>query len=289
MLYELRMGITKLDQQKRVVKFSEFESDNELVFKFFDNLAESERDEKLKRALYIGILALLEDRISAFFAKTQNELGTQLESLKLTFELKKELFYTGTGKGIVAERDICEALNEFFAKRALKDRAELTGTTSGLLPRNKTGDIVCVISECDGLRIAIECKFDRSLRLGDISEKDIFSRQSDTAWSQLLEARANRDATLSIIVFDEALVDPKIKSSFESVGFIDAIGFVAIVDSRRNDYSNLFIAYQLARDIAVRAKPVVCDPKVLTLMLKRLIKDIDGLRSITVTEKWARV
>jgi len=262
------------------VKFSEFESDNSIVFKFFDNLKEDQRDESLKRALYIGILALVEDRLSAFFSKTQNELGTQLESLKMTFELKKELFYTGTGKGVVAEQEICDALNQHFQKRGIKDVAELTGTTQGNLPRNKTGDIVCLLNDRQGVRIVIECKFDRSLKLGDVSERDVYMRQTDTAWSQLLEARANRDAKLGIIVFDDALVDPKIKNTFENIGFIDAVGFVAIVDSQRNDYTNLFIAYHLARDIALRAKPVECDPKVLALMLKRIIKDIEGLRSI---------
>ena len=34
----------------------------------------------------------MEDRISTFLSKTSNELGTELESLKMIFEMKKELF-----------------------------------------------------------------------------------------------------------------------------------------------------------------------------------------------------
>ena len=65
--------------------------DNEIVFNYFDNLPATERDNKLIRAIYIGVLAMMEDRISSFLSKTSNELGTELESLKMIFEMKKEL------------------------------------------------------------------------------------------------------------------------------------------------------------------------------------------------------
>ena len=68
-----------------------------VIFNYFNNLPAMERDEKFIRALYLGVLALMEDRLSAFLSKTNNELGTELESLKMIFEMKKELFYKSTG------------------------------------------------------------------------------------------------------------------------------------------------------------------------------------------------
>ena len=88
-----------LNQKLKRVEISGFELDNEIVFNYFDKLPASERDDKFIRALYIGVLALMEDRISAFLSKTSNELGTELESLKMIFEMKKELFYKSTIKG----------------------------------------------------------------------------------------------------------------------------------------------------------------------------------------------
>ena len=108
------MNNLKINQQLKRVEVKEFEIENQIVFNFFDNLPTIERDEKLLRAIYIGVLALMEDRISAFLSKTSNELGTELESLKMIFEMKKELFYKSTIKGALAEDEIAEYLNEFF-------------------------------------------------------------------------------------------------------------------------------------------------------------------------------
>lgn len=37
------------------------------------------------RALYMGVLAQLEDRLASFLAKTESELGARLEGLKQIF------------------------------------------------------------------------------------------------------------------------------------------------------------------------------------------------------------
>ena len=76
------MSTIKINQQLKRVEISEFEIENQIVFNYFDNLPTNERDDKLLRAIYIGVLALMEDRMSAFLSKTSNELGTELESLK---------------------------------------------------------------------------------------------------------------------------------------------------------------------------------------------------------------
>jgi hypothetical protein len=269
-----------INQQLKRVEISSFEIENQIVFNYFDNLPVNERDEKLLRAIYIGVLALMEDRISAFLAKTNNELGTELESLKMIFEMKKELFYKSTIKGSLAEEDIAEYLNNFFSEKRLKDRAFLTGNAAGNLPRNKTGDIVCEVNGSPDLKIAIECKFDKSIRLGDIETKEIFTRKTDTAWSQLIEAQANRDSKVSLIVFDISLVDNSILKIFDNVGYIPSVGFIAIINSQKGDYSNLAIAYMLARDIAMNAKIIDIDKDVLAIMVNRIIKDINEVITI---------
>ncbi|MES2826763.1 MAG: hypothetical protein V4687_01350 [Bacteroidota bacterium] len=269
-----------LNQQLKRIEISSFEIENQIAFNFFNNLPASERDEKLLRAIYIGVLALMEDRMAAFLSKTNNELGTELESLKIIFDMKKELFYKSSVKGILAEDEIADFLNHYFSDKRLKDRAILTGNSAGIIPKNKTGDIICEVDGNSNLRIAIECKFDKSVRLGDIETKDLFTRKTDTAWSQLLEAQANRDAKVSVIVFDISLVDSSIFREFENVGYIPGVGLVAIINSQKGDYSNLGIAYMLARDIALNAKLVDLDKDLLVILVNRLIKDINEITTI---------
>jgi len=270
----------KINQQLKRVEIKEFEVENQIIFNYFDNLPVSERDEKLLRAIYIGVLALMEDRISAFLSKTSNELGTELESLKMIFEMKKELFYKSSIKGILAEDEIAEFLNQYFSEKKLKDRAILTGNSVGILPKNKTGDIICEIDGNSNLKIAIECKFDKSVRLGNIEAKDLFTRKADTAWSQLLEAQVNREAKVSLIVFDISLVDNSVLKEVENIGYIPEIGFVAIINSQKGDYSNLAIAYMLARNIALNARQVDLDKDTLMILVNRLIKDINEITTI---------
>lgn len=270
----------KLNQQLKRIEVKGFEIENQIVFNYFDNLPASDRDEKLLKAIYIGVLALMEDRLSAFLSKTTNELGTELESLKMIFEMKKELFYKSAIKGNLAENEVAEFLNQYFKNKQLKDKAYLTANEQGELIRNKTGDIVCEIEGNKDLKIVIECKFDKSIKFGDIESKDIFTRKTDTAWSQLIEAQANRNSKVSLIVFDISLVDNSILKAFENVGYIPSIGFIAIIDSQKGDYSNLAIAYMLARDIAINAKDIEIDKNILAILINRIIKDINEISFI---------
>jgi hypothetical protein len=270
----------KINQQLKRIEISSFEIENEVVFNYFNNLPSNERDSKLIKAIYIGVLALMEDRIASFLSKTSNELGTELESLKMIFEMKKELFYKSTVKGALAEEEIAEFLNEYFTKRKLKDKAILTGNSAGEIAKNKTGDIICEIEGNSDLKIGIECKFDKSVKLGDVQTNNIFIRKTDTAWSQLIETNANRNSKVSIIVFDISLVDNSILKLCENVGYIPEIGFIAIINSQAGDYSNLGIAYMLARDIAVNAKTIELDKDLLAIIVNRIIKDINEISLI---------
>lgn len=275
------MNIVSLNQElKRIELSNTLCIDNEIVFNYFDKIPSGQRDETLFRALYIGVLALMEDRFSAFLANTSNELGTQLENLKIIFDMKKEIFYkTAQQKGTFAESEIETSLKEYLEQRKIKDEVILTGNTTGTIRRNKTGDIVCKLDGSDK-KIVIECKFNRSTALGGIDTKDILKKKQDTAWDQLLEASVNRDAQAAIIVFDRELASPTILKFTDSVGFIPGVGFVVIVESQKNDYSNLFVAYSLARDIAMNSKNVDYRDEMLALLVRRILSDIKQLFDI---------
>ncbi len=272
--------IVSLDQKRAMLKLNAFELENEIVFNFFDKQPEDQRDEILFRAIYIGVLALMEDRLSSFLSTTQNELGTRLESLKQIFEMKKEIFFKTAVKGMAAESDIVQFLQDYYKRRGYTDIAELTGTQKGIITGNKTGDVLCGVEGQPERRIVIEVKFDKSYKLGDIQTKDIFTKKADTAWSQILEAKVNREGQVGIIVFDRALVDTSITKAVESVGFIRGVGFLVIVNSQNGDFTNLAVAYELARDIVLNAREYDASSEVLTLLVKRVLHDLDSLLSI---------
>lgn len=274
------MATIKINQQLERIEINQFEIKNQVVFNYFNAIPAEERGDKFLQAIYIGVLAMMEDRFASFLAKTTNELGTELESLKMIFEMKKEVFYKSSVKGILAENEIAEYLIGYFSEKKINDTVHLTGNIAGVIPRNKTGDIVCEVNGAENIKIVLECKFDKSIRLGDIESKDVFARKSDTAWSQLLESKVNRNGEVSIIVFDISLVDNSILKKFENVGFIPEVGFISIIDSQRGNYSNLIIAYMLARDIVLNAKSVTFDKQILMMIVNRIIKDIADIRSI---------
>ena len=101
--------VGNLDQQNKRIQINKFELDNEIVFEYFDKrVPAEERDKTFLKALYIGVLALMEDRLSAFLDKTSNELGTELESLKKIFDMKQEIFFKTAVKGTLAEEEYAE-------------------------------------------------------------------------------------------------------------------------------------------------------------------------------------
>jgi len=275
------MSSLTLDQKNTKIKVNNLIIENDIAFNFFDQVHVDKRDEMLTRAIYIGVLALTEERIEAFFARTTNDLGTELERLKIMFDLKRQLFYRSTIKGTLAENEIADYLNQYFQDMKINDKAILSGNQAGTIARNKTGDIICEIEGKTDLKLIIECKFDKSIKIGNIADRDISTKTTDTAWSQLLEAEVNRDGRASMIVFDKSLVDSSITKVYDNVGFIPGVGFIAIIDSERNDYSNLIIAYKLARDIALKSKPIDYNPYILRALISRLLKNTHTILSIS--------
>lgn len=271
----------RIDHKLSRVQIDSFEISDELIFQYFSSLPESERELSLLRAIRIGVLAIKEDRFSSFLSKTTDELGVQLENLKLIFDMKQQVFHKTALKGIAAENDIVRFLEEYIASHDLGDIVNLTGTTKGILKNNKTGDIVVFVGGENGdKKIAIECKFDKSIKLGSIDTLDIGSNKYDTAWSQLLEASVNRDANTSIIVFDKTLADPSIQKAVDGLIYIDDIGFICVIDYESGNFHNLAIAYILARSVALRKDGRNVEIEFVNMLIQRLLKDIRDIQSI---------
>ena len=276
----------RIDHKLQRVQVDSFEISDELVYRYFDSLPETERETALLRAIRIGVLATMEDRFSAFLSKTTDDLGVQLENLKLLFDMKQEVFHKTAIKGVAAENDILEFLEEYIERNHLGDVVSLTGTSKGLLKNNKTGDIMAYVGgESSGRKVAIECKFDKSIKLGDIDSPDIASNKYDTAWSQLLEATVNRDANASIIVFDKTLADASIQRAVDGVTYVDGIGFICIIDYEASDYQNLAVAYNLARGLALRKDGKNVEVEFVNMLIGRLLKDIRDVQSIETLVK----
>lgn len=273
--------IGNLDQQKKLIPVNAFELDNEIVFEYFDKkVPADDRDKTFLRALYIGVLALMEDRLSSFLDKTSSELGTELESLKKIFDMKQEVFFKTAVKGTIAESDIADALKNYLESRNIKDEISLSGTEHAK-GANKTGDIICKIDASGDKTIAIECKLNKGVKLGDIKDYEVFNKtKQDTAWGQLIEADYNRESNCSIIVFDRALADSTITNLTDNVAYIPQVGFVVVIDSQAGNYTNLAIAYMLARDIALHAKQVQYDKDLLAIIITRIVKDVTEIQKI---------
>lgn len=274
------MAHIKLNQGLRRIEVSKLEIENDLAFEHFDKLPADQRDAEFVKAFYIGVLALRQDRLSSFMAKTNNELGTELETLKMMYEMKAELFAKSTVKGVEAELHIAEYLADLAKANGHSDEIELTGNSAGALPKNKTGDILCKVDGDENRQVAIECKFDKSIRLGEIEDVDWYGNKFDTALSQLIEAQANRECDQAIIVFDRSSIAPALLKVIGNIAFRPQYGFIVVVDSLRGDYQNLGLAYLLARDMASADKKVEIETDLLLILMDRIVSEANRLLEI---------
>ncbi len=271
----------RIDHKLQRIQVDSFEISDELVYRYFDSLSETEREAALLRTIRIGVLATMEDRFSAFLSKTTDDLGVQLENLKLLFDMKQEVFHKTAIKGVAAENDILEFLEGYIEKYHLGDVVSLTGTSKGMLKNNKTGDAMAFMGgESSGRKVVIECKFDKGIKLGDVDSPDIASNKYDTAWSQLLEATVNREANASVIVFDKTLADASIQRAVDGVTYVDGIGFICIIDYEASDYQNLAVAYNLARGLALRKDGKNVEVEFVNMLIQRLLKDVRDVQNI---------
>lgn len=274
------MPSIKLNHGLRRLEVSGIELENDLIFDYFDRVPVDQRDGVFTKALHIGVLALSQERLSAFLARTENELGTELESLKIRLEMSTEIFSKSSVKGVAGEIAVANYLGDFLTAKDIGDTISPTGNIAGALPKNKTGDILCAIDDGDDRSIVIECKFDKAISLGNPNERDWYGKNIDTALSQLLEAQVNRKSAQAIIVLDRSSINPSLLKRVENVAYRPGYGFIVVIDILHGDFSNLGLAYLVARDLAVADRQVDLDTDILDLLIGRVVSEINRLSDI---------
>jgi len=257
---------------------------NPLVVKYLSEQKAADRCAVIRRAIGIGVLALMEDRISAFFARTENELGTQMEYLKLIYQ-DREILEGTARKGTVAEREYSEVLQGIIREQKLQDTVSLTGATPED-EMNKTGDILVTVNDANLVtprRIAIESKLVRRMSLGKIADRAVVA-DADTVLSQLLEMRANRQSDEQIIILDEATASDAVRAEVGWLRYFPEYGFVCVTDRARDNFEPLRIAYLLARRMVFeralaekQGKTVKLRLDAINLVIERFFRNLDLL------------
>ena len=287
-----------LDHKTKSVTIDKLSTQSPMVYELFNGRKKTEYVDTLEQVLHVGALALIEDRIHTLIDNTGRNVFPELERFKIMFQRQKVEFDQTTQKGEQAEVDIVRVLNEFIEDRGWPDLAQGSGTQKGALARNKTGDILCVVefneSDEEGQSVlGIEVKIDKSVGLGDPDTEnvlrgltqsgDVKKSNFDTAWSQLLETRANRECPFSIMVFDRDKMHPSIAKVVNDIAYLPGIpGFIVVIDTMKGDYGNLLVAYQIARDLARyhRRSPDELNPQILELLVKRIIHFLGSARKV---------
>ena len=291
-----------VEHENKEVCFPEFTTNDPLVYELFNKLSKDRYDESFNAMLHIGALALMEDRIAHLIDSAEKEIYPQLERFKLMFARgKAEFTQTAQKKGEKAEVNIVDLLDEFVSSSGWNDEIVQSGKIKGNLDGNKVGDVLATIefTPTDGgptehTVIGIEVKFDKAVSLGDpintnvetgdAKDKGFDASTQKTAWSQLLETKANRDSPFSIMVFDVNLLSPDMKKNVDDVAYIPGIpGFVVVVDSQAGDYSNLKLVYRIARDMAIHHERGELDveAQVIELIVKRMLHYLGDANKIS--------
>ena len=174
------------------------------------------------------------------------------------------------------EDDLEQALKALITDRGWDDSIVPTGNTGGELKggANKTGDLLACIGGVDGPRLVLEVKFDKSINLGDLSDAKHEQNEKDTAWSQLVEAAANRKARLSMIVFDKGSASSDIKKRVRDVTWLPGAGLAVMVDPERGDYRNLEVAYGFARALLLATARPELDAELLSVVVSRALREV---------------
>jgi hypothetical protein len=200
-------------------------------------------------------------------------VGAKFEYLKLLYAERQRSMATAE-KGALAEKDVEVAFRELVASRSWADVVEATGEAAGALEGNKTGDVVIHIGGQGGPRIAVEVKFDKSTALGNAGLAKHENNHEGTAWSQLVEAGANREASLSLIVFDRGSASPSVKSAVQDVAWLPGAGLAVMVDAEQGDFSNLEVAYGFARGLLLAATRPDINAELLAVVVSRAMTEV---------------
>jgi hypothetical protein len=269
----------------RVIFGGRFEIEDDFLYECFKAVPAAEYDDAFKKFLVVGAYAWREDRLQTFFRKVEDEVEGRLEELKVLYKVRT-LRDKATTKGAEVERSAHEALQDFIDERNWGDEVALTGESVGKLARRKVGDLVVEIAGSER-RVVIESKMDAKVPVGDPTELDgagkVNHTPEKTAYGQNLTAIVNREADAAIIIFDRNNASPTVRGiGGAELGLRfnpELPAFIALIDPARDDWSNLFLAYSLARSLALLGEGTL-EVKRVELIVKRIIRDLDRLVKI---------
>ena len=269
-----------LESPDTVVLDGTFELKDESYYLAFKN-AEKDgltSEQFFEKALRLGIYGLAEARIAAFLHDAETVLDHGLERLKLIFK-QTEILEKGAAKGTILERKIQEVLDEFIKDNGWLDTTSGDGDVVGKLEGRKVGDINVKIQGTD-VKVTIESKYDRNVKLGDALDLDVRKNKKpvadaeQTAHGQMLLSLANREAQIALIVFDRANCHKDISDlKYDVTFFRELPGWVVRIGRAENDFSPLKLAYSIAREIALLKIERVSGEH-LDLAVKRMLRDL---------------
>ena len=270
----------KLTSPDTVVLDGTFELKDKFYYLAFKSAEKNgvTNEQFFEEALRLGIYGLAEARIAAFLHDAETVLDHGLEKLKLIFK-QTDILEKGAAKGPILERKIQEVLDEFIADNGWLDKTSSDGDKVGKIEGRKVGDINVQIQGTP-VKVTIESKFDRNVKLGDALNLD-YRQNSDpvkdaerTAHGQMLLSLANREAQIALIVFDRATCHKEISDLEYDVTFFPELpGWVVRIGKAENDFDSLKLAYSIAREIALLKLERVSGEH-LDLAVKRMLRDL---------------
>lgn len=90
----------------------------------------------------------------------------------------------------------------------------------------------------------------------------------------------NASASGSHIVFDKSSINAALLKRVRNVTYEPQYGFLVVVDSLRGDYSNLGLAYLIARDLACADREVEFEADLLAILLDKIVAEAEDLGAI---------
>lgn len=280
-----KKGINLNDEENSIQIGSTFELHPSVYGWFSDtkSVKAADRASYITKALNTGLLALWQGRVSHALKQFKDEMQSELELVQMYTDSLQERLEKDNKYKTDQEGTVADALEAYIQEKKYSDTVEVTGT-DGEGDGNKTGDVLAVVK--DGRKaenLGIEVKFATNYGLGDSkagsgaggrkNTKANFRSVGDTAISQILETRSNRESRLAIFVVDEHL------NPLEGppVRFFPAYsGFIVKVDTLSHDFSALEICYEIARQMTLSTRSLEgMDFDIIEFLLRDLALVLD--------------
>lgn len=258
-----KKGINLIEDENSIQIGSTFEL-HPSVYGWFSNqksVKVKDRDAYLTKALNVGLLSLWQGRVAHALNQFKDEMQSELELVQMYADSLQERLEKDNKYKTDQEVTVADALKAYISEKKYSDTVDVTGTEQEG-DRNKTGDVLAIVKDGRASEnLGIEVKFAKSYGLGDPKKgsgdggrkkgQDNFRSKGDTAVSQILETRSNRESMLAIFVVDEHL------NPIEGppVRFYPAYsGFIVKVDTLSNDFLALEICYEIARQMTLSSR-----------------------------------